>query len=56
VIWTHWTTALFQVFSSDHAPFRLDGPEGKKPWRRGSAVRHIPNGIPGLETRLPLLY
>ena len=29
---------------------------GKKPGGEEVAFRHIPNGIPGIETRLPLLY
>ena len=49
-------TALFQVFSSDHAPFRYDDPKGKKPRRAASRFATFPNGIPGLETRLPLLF
>ena len=56
VIWNALADGLFTVFSSDHAPFRYDAPEGKKPGGREVAFRHIPNGIPGLETRLPLLY
>jgi len=56
VIWDGLIDGLFTVFSSDHAPFRYDAPEGKKPGGREVAFRHIPNGIPGLETRLPLLY
>jgi dihydropyrimidinase len=56
VIWNALADGLFTVFSSDHAPFRYDAPEGKKPGGEEVAFRHIPNGIPGLETRLPLLY
>ena len=56
VIWDGLTDGLFTVFSSDHAPFRFDAPEGKKPHGEEVPFRHIPNGIPGLETRLPLLY
>ena len=56
VIWNGLTDGLFTIFSSDHAPFRYDDPEGKKPGGEEVAFRHIPNGIPGLETRLPLLY
>jgi dihydropyrimidinase len=56
VIWDGLVDGLFTVFSSDHAPFRYDAPEGKKPGGQEVAFRHIPNGIPGLETRLPLLY
>jgi dihydropyrimidinase len=56
VIWDGLNDGVFTVFSSDHAPFRYDAPEGKQPGGRQVAFRHIPNGIPGLETRLPLLY
>ncbi|MCB2004335.1 MAG: dihydropyrimidinase [Rhodoferax sp.] len=56
VIWNGLNDGLFTVFSSDHAPFRYDAPEGKKPDGKEVAFRHIPNGIPGLETRMPLLY
>ena len=56
VIWDGLNDGLFTVFSSDHAPFRYDAPEGKKPDGQEVAFCHIPNGIPGLETRLPLLY
>jgi dihydropyrimidinase len=55
-IWEGLSDGLFTVFSSDHAPFRFDDPQGKKPGGQEVPFRHIPNGIPGLETRLPLLY
>lgn len=56
VIWNGLKDGLFTVFSSDHAPFKYDAPEGKKPNGQEVPFRHIPNGIPGLETRMPLLY
>ncbi|WP_343592363.1 dihydropyrimidinase [Paracidovorax wautersii] len=56
VIWDGLTDGLFTVFSSDHAPFKYDAPEGKKPGGQEVPFRHIPNGIPGLETRMPLLW
>lgn len=56
VIWDGLADGLFTVFSSDHAPFRFDAPEGKKPGGKEVPFRHIPNGIPGIETRLALLY
>jgi dihydropyrimidinase len=56
VIWDGLNDGLFTVFSSDHAPFSFDDPAGKKPGGQEVPFRHIPNGIPGLETRLPLLY
>jgi dihydropyrimidinase len=56
VIWNGLADGLFTVFSSDHAPFRYDAPEGKKPDGQEVPFRHIPNGIPGIETRMALLY
>lgn len=56
VIWDGLNDGLFSVFSSDHAPFNVEGTDGKKPGGEEVAFRHIPNGIPGIETRMPLLY
>jgi dihydropyrimidinase len=56
VIWNGLVDGLFTVFSSDHAPFRYEGEHGKKPSGKEVEFRHIPNGIPGIETRLPLLF
>ena len=56
VIWDGLNDGLFTVFSSDHAPFKIEGDEGKKPGGIEVGFRHIPNGIPGLETRMALLY
>ncbi|HEV8257525.1 MAG TPA: dihydropyrimidinase [Casimicrobiaceae bacterium] len=56
VIWEGLVDGLFTVFSSDHAPFKYDDPQGKKLGGKEVPFRYIPNGIPGLETRLPLLF
>jgi dihydropyrimidinase len=56
VIWDGLANGTFQVFSSDHAPFRFDGPDGKKAAGADASFDKVPNGIPGLETRLPLLF
>jgi dihydropyrimidinase len=56
VIWQALADGLFTVFSSDHAPFRYDDPHGKKLGGKEVPFQYIPNGIPGIETRLPLLY
>jgi dihydropyrimidinase len=55
-IWDGLADGLFTVFSSDHAPFRYADPKGKMPGGEQVPFRYIPNGIPGLETRLPLLF
>ena len=56
VIWDGLADGLFTVFSSDHAPFNYDDSRGKKLGGREVSFQYIPNGIPGLETRLPLLF
>jgi len=55
-LWARLAAGVFQVFSSDHAPYRLDAPEGKRLHGTDAAFDCIPPGVPGLETRLPLLY
>ena len=56
VIWNALIEGLFTVFSSDHAPFNYGGTHGKHPDGKEVAFPYIPNGIPGIETRMPLLY
>ncbi|MFT5174516.1 MAG: dihydropyrimidinase [Gammaproteobacteria bacterium] len=56
VIWDGLINGTFQVFSSDHAPTRFDDAKGKKLHGEDAAFQYIPNGVPGLETRLALLY
>jgi dihydropyrimidinase len=56
VIWTGLETGLFDIFSSDHAPFRQNDPQGKLIAGPDAPFAKVPNGIPGLETRLPLLF
>lgn len=56
VLWDALSEGLFSLFSSDHCPFNYEGDEGKHPDGKEVDFRYIPNGIPGIETRLPLLY
>jgi len=55
VIWHGLENGTFQVLSSDHAPFAYAGPAGKQKGGSNAPFTEVPNGIPGLETRLPLL-
>lgn len=55
-IWEGIRTGVFQTFSSDHCPFRYDDPEGKLNPKGRTSFRWVPNGIPGIETRLPILF
>ncbi|MCZ0925664.1 dihydropyrimidinase [Vreelandella janggokensis] len=56
VVWDGLESGVFQVFSSDHAPFTFAGPEGKFAAGNDASFDRIPNGIPGLETRMALLF
>jgi dihydropyrimidinase len=54
--WEGLQQHVFSVFSSDHCPYRYDSPEGKLVPKGRTSFRWIPNGIPGVETRLPILF
>ncbi|MBU2963137.1 dihydropyrimidinase [Citreicella sp. C3M06] len=55
-IWAGLEQGAFDVFSSDHCPFRFADPAGKDAPGARASFRNIPNGIPGVETRLPILF
>ena len=55
-VWSGLRRGVFDVVSSDHCPFRYDDPAGKLNPRGRTSFRWIPNGIPGIETRLPVLF
>nr|WP_325262965.1 dihydropyrimidinase [uncultured Rhizobium sp.] len=54
--WEGLEQGVFDLFSSDHCPFRFDDPEGKLNEKGKRNFRWIPNGIPGVATRLPILF
>lgn len=54
--WEGLEQGVFDLFSSDHCPFRFDDPEGKLNEKGKRHFRWIPNGIPGVATRLPILF
>jgi dihydropyrimidinase len=54
--WLGLQTGLFNTFSSDHCPFRYDDPAGKLTPKGRTSFRWVPNGIPGVEARLPILF
>jgi dihydropyrimidinase len=53
--WEGLQQGVFSVFSSDHCPFRYDE-TGKLTPNGRTSFRWVPNGIPGIETRLPILF
>lgn len=54
--WEGLERGVFDLFSSDHCPFRYDDQSGKLNPKGAKNFRHIPNGIPGVELRLPILF
>lgn len=54
-VWQGLKNGTFQVYSSDHAPYRFDE-SGKLPKGERTTFKEMANGVPGLELRLPLLF
>lgn len=54
-VWQGLGNGTFQVFSSDHAPYRFDE-SGKLPNGARTTFKEMANGVPGLELRMPLLF
>lgn len=54
--WAAIADGTFELFSSDHCPFRYDDEQGKLIPKGRTSFRWVPNGIPGIETRLPILF
>lgn len=55
-LWNYLRLGTLGVVSSDHAPTRFDDPHGKKVAGDKAPFRVVPNGVPGLATRLPVLF
>jgi dihydropyrimidinase len=56
VIWDGLASGVFAIVSSDHAPFRYNDPAGKMLGGGQPPFNWVPNGVPGIETRLPILF
>jgi dihydropyrimidinase len=54
-LWGALACGDLQIISSDHAPYRHDE-TGKLSAGPNSTFKQIANGLPGLETRLPLMF
>ena len=52
-VWRGLQNGTFDVFSSDHAPYR---PDQKLPNGEATTFKQVANGVPGLELRLPILF
>ena len=54
-LWDALLDGALNLVSSDHAPYRFDE-TGKLSAGPGAGFHQIANGLPGLETRLPLMF
>lgn len=54
-LWEALANDTLQLVTSDHAPYRMDA-SGKFAHGRDVPFNRIANGMPGLETRLPLMF
>ena len=55
-LWSYIRRGIIDVISSDHSPTRFDDRKGKKVAGDNAPFHRIPNGIPGLAARLPVLF
>ncbi|VEU24178.1 DEKNAAC105362 [Brettanomyces naardenensis] len=58
-VWRYLENGTVTVYSSDHCPSQYDNSEGKKKGLKEDGSMDfsvVPNGLPGVETRLPLLF
>ncbi len=55
-LWAALADGTLDLVASDHAPYRLRDPQGKMVAGEQASFIKIPNGMPGLELRLPLLF
>jgi dihydropyrimidinase len=54
-VWRGIEDGTFDIFNSDHAPYCFNA-DGKLRAGKDAPFRAIANGIPGLATRMPLLF
>jgi dihydropyrimidinase len=55
-LWSALAEGQLDLVASDHAPYRLRDPHGKLAHGEDAPFTKIPNGMPGLELRMPLLH
>ena len=55
-LWEHIREGTISVISSDHSPLNFAGPNGKMFAGPDAPFSNIPNGVPGLAARLPIVF
>ena len=55
-LWRGLANGTFQLISSDHCPYRMEGPGGRIDSAGELHFHKISPGVPGIELRLPLMF
>ena len=55
-LWEEIRRGVLDVVSSDHSGWSYETPRGKRVNGSDAPFRDIPNGVPGLATRLPIVF
>ena len=55
-LWDYLREGVLQAVTSDHSPFNYCGAAGKQVDGPNASFDRIPNGLPTIETRLPMLF
>ncbi len=55
-LWQEVQRGTLDIVSSDHSGWSYEGPKGKRVNGIDAPFRDIPNGVPGLTARLPILF
>ena len=55
-LWDYLREGVLQALTSDHSPFNYCGAAGKRAGGPDASFDRIPNGLPTIETRLPLFF
>jgi dihydropyrimidinase len=55
-LWRRIQDGTITVVSSDHSPLKFDDPRGKMLGGPNASFDKIPNGVPGLAARLPIVF
>ena len=55
-LWQDVQRGTLDIVSSDHSGWSYEGPKGKRVNGIDAPFRDIPNGVPGLTARLPILF
>ncbi len=55
-LWQRIQQGTITIVSSDHSPLKYDDPKGKMLAGANAPFHKVPNGVPGLAARLPIVF